>query len=163
MGVDLDSPDFKDTPKRFAKAMMSFKVKDKKEMPKITTFEHKGNDTLVMVKNLQVRSLCGHHLFPFFGIASVGYIPSNKKAGLSKFQRVLDFVASEPQDQEGLTERYLNLLVEEIDPKFIAVKLTCQHTCMSVRGAKVHDAETITFLSSGNTPTDLEMLQLQNF
>lgn len=136
---------------RVAKAMMTFRIKDEKEQPKVTTFEHTGKDTFVVVKGLEVRSLCGHHLFPFFGSASIGYVPKNKKAGLSKFQRVLDFVANEPQDQERLTERFLDILVRELDPKIMVVKMTCQHTCMTVRGVKCHDAETTTILGHGET------------
>lgn len=129
--------------------MMTFRAKEEGELPKITTFEHSGNSTFVVVKGLEVRSLCGHHLFPFFGTASVGYIPKKRKAGISKFQRVLDFVANQPQDQEGLTERFLDILVKAIDPEMMIVKLTCQHTCMVVRGVKCHGAETTTILEHG--------------
>ena len=148
MGINLNSPDFKETPKRFAKAMMEFRIKSDDEKPTITTFDMGGDrDGFVKVTGLEVRSLCGHHLFPFFGSAVVGYVPSDRKAGLSKFQRVLDFVANKPQDQEGLTEEYLNLLVKELDPQMLVVKVVCQHTCMIARGVKCHSSETTTIVN----------------
>ena len=161
MGIDLNSPDFKETPKRFAKAMMEFRVKDSDEKPNITTFStNKIDNGFVKVTGLEVRSLCGHHLFPFFGNAVVGYIPRDKKAGLSKFQRVLDFVANKPQDQEGLTDEYMNLLVEELDPLMLVVKVVCKHTCMVARGVKCHSSETTTISNYVRSSVGEEQKQL---
>lgn len=128
MGENPDRPDLKDTPKRFAKAMLSFSPN--KKAPVITTFKA-TSDGLVIINNLEVRSLCGHHLFPFIGTASVAYFPDKKKAGLSKFQRALDYIANRPQDQEALTKQLLDFLVKHIQPKGMMIKITAEHTCYS--------------------------------
>lgn len=146
MGENIGRSDILDTPRRFAKALLSFSP-NKKE-PQITVFDTQSTG-IVIVKNLEVRSLCQHHLFPFFGKGSVAYVPNGKIAGLSKFQRVMDFVAEKPQDQERLTKEFLDFLVDRIQPKYMIVKLECEHTCMKVRGVKCTDANTITIDSFG--------------
>jgi len=130
-----------------------------KEEPEVTVFESNSNG-VVVVKNLEVRSLCGHHLFPFIGTCSVAYIPNKFKAGLSKFQRVLDFVAEKPQDQENLTKEMLDFLVAKIQPIAMVVEITCQHTCMSGRGVKCHDAETYTSEEYNTDPTGLDLQRI---
>lgn len=92
---------------------------------------------------------CQHHLFPFFGSCSVAYIPNGYIAGLSKFQRVLDFFAERPQDQENITHQVLEYLVAHIQPKAMVVMCKATHTCMTVRGVKCHNGETITIESYG--------------
>lgn len=141
MGEDSGRADLVDTPKRFAKFMLDFSPK--KEKPKITTFECTSKG-LIAITGLDVRSLCSHHLAPFIGKASVYYYPKFKKAGLSKFQRALDYVANKPQDQENLTKELLDFLVQEIDPEGMCVKVTAVHTCMSVRGVRCSNSETTT-------------------
>jgi len=141
IGEDPDREDLKETPGRYAKAILGFSPQ--KEEPVMTTFLSNSNG-LVLVKNLEVRSLCGHHLFPFVGRASVAYFPKEKKLGLSKFQRALDFIANKPQDQEKLTSELMAYLIGVLEPHGIIIKLSCNHTCMSARGVKCHEAETIT-------------------
>jgi len=141
MGEDINREDLIDTPKRFAKYMMDFSPD--KEKPKLTTFVAKSHG-LVCVNGLEVRSLCSHHLAPFIGTASIAYYPKNKKAGLSKFQRALDYIANRPQDQEKLTKELLDFLVEEIEPLGMIIKITAEHTCMTARGVQCHQAETTT-------------------
>ena len=146
IGVDLSNPGVADTPKRFVKALKSFSPN--KEEPVVTMFpsESKG---VVTIKNLELRSLCQHHLFPFFGSCSVAYIPNGYVAGLSKFQRVLDFFAERPQDQENITHQVLEYLVAHVQPKAMVVMCKATHTCMTVRGVKCHNGETITIESYG--------------
>lgn len=151
-GYDVESPDFKGTPLRFAKVLTDFNTKYKEE-PVFTVFPHNPKIiTLVDVRDIDVRSLCAHHLFPFFGKARVVYVPSNKKAGLSKFQRVIDYLASMPQDQETLTQKVLTYLVEALAPVYLSVEIECLHTCMVARGAKSAQATTRTFASYGVCP-----------
>lgn len=144
LGENIEGEHMRDTPRRFAKALISMSTENAEvKKPKISTFEHNSN-TLVVVRNIEVRSLCRHHLFPFWGEAEIAYIPMGKKAGLSKFQRAMDYVAERPQDQENITEEFLNFLVEEIEPLFMVVKIKAVHSCMSVRGVKCSHADTIT-------------------
>jgi len=147
MGYDLNSPNFLDTPRRFAEAMLSFKA-DNTEEPKMTTFKVEDtveNLSIVTAKSLEVRSLCGHHLFPFIGECSVMYMPREKTLGLSKFQRALDFVANKATDQETITNELRDYIVKKTDPHFVIVYMRCKHTCMSARGVKCHNAETETY------------------
>ena len=150
MGENPERADLKDTPKRFVKALMSFSPQ--KDEPEVTLFKSNSSG-VVVVKNLEVRSMCGHHLFPFIGTCSIGYVPFEYKAGLSKFQRVLDHFAEKPQDQENLTKQMLDFLVKKINPRAMVITITCKHTCMSGRGVKCHDAETTTleeFVADGD-------------
>lgn len=147
MGYDLERQNFKDTPRRFAEAMLSFRG-DNKEEPKMTTFDVENtveNLSLVTAKNLEVRSLCGHHLFPFIGECSVMYMPREKTLGLSKFQRALDFIGNKATDQETITNELRDYIVEKTNPHFVIVYMKCRHTCMSARGVKCHNTETETY------------------
>lgn len=157
LGEDMNNPDIKETPRRFAKAMIDMSTATKIK-PKITTFPSNSN-AMVVVKGIEVRSLCLHHLFPFWGEATVSYIPNGKIVGLSKFQRAMDYIAEKPQDQENLTQEYLNFLVGEINPKFMMVKIKARHSCIAVRGAKAHNSETITLLTYGESdkPVNLNL------
>lgn len=141
MGENPKRADLRDTPRRVAQYFLGFSP-DKKA-PKITTFKAKSNG-LVMIEGLEVRSLCAHHLCPFIGTATIAYFPRTKKAGLSKFQRALDYIANRPQDQESVTKELLDFLVEAIEPRGMMVKLQCEHTCMTVRGVQCHNSSTIT-------------------
>lgn len=151
-GYDVESPDFKGTPLRFAKVLTDFNTKYKEE-PVFTTFPHNPSIvTLVEVIDIDVRSLCAHHLFPFFGVAKITYVPSERKAGLSKFQRVIDYLASIPQDQEALTQKVLTYLVDKLNPIYLKVEIECLHTCMIARGSKSSQARTKTIASYGTLP-----------
>jgi GTP cyclohydrolase IA len=141
-----NDPDMKDTPKRFAKYMRSFAKNRYTGADKnftFTTFPSKPNME-VTVDELEVRSLCAHHLAPFVGTCTISYTTRELKAGLSKFQRVVDYFASEPQDQEALTDKIACYLVEELQPENITVTMVCSHTCMTVRGVKNSHSKTTT-------------------
>tara|TARA_Y100000034_G_scaffold29728_1_gene36185 strand:+ start:56316 stop:56888 length:573 start_codon:yes stop_codon:yes gene_type:complete len=149
MGLDTTNPDIKNTPVRFAKALLSFS--DDKTEPNMTAFPVEGSlIPYVTVDKIEVRSLCAHHLFPFTGYASVVYLPKDEKLGLSKMQRAMDYVATRLTDQESITTKFLEFIKEKINPEYIAIKITCHHSCMSARGVKCHQAETITFLEYAN-------------
>jgi len=87
---------------------------------------------------------------PFFGTASIGYFPKKFKAGLSKFQRAVDYWAERPNNQEDLTRNILNFLKDKIEPSALVVILECEHTCMKIRGVKCHDSHTKTMLTFGD-------------
>lgn len=129
LGEDIAGEDMKDTPRRFSKALIDMST-ETKVAPKMSTFPSKSQ-SLVIVRGIKVRSLCRHHLFPFFGEATVAYIPNGKILGLSKFQRAMDYIAEKPQDQEKLTDEYISYIREHLDPKSIVVKITTVHTCYS--------------------------------
>jgi GTP cyclohydrolase I len=110
-----------------------------------TTFDL-GHDEMVMVRDIEVYSQCEHHLVPFFGVAHVGYIPSEdgRITGLSKLARLVDVFAKRPQVQERLTTQVADSLVRLLEPRGAIVVIECEHLCMSMRGVRKPGAKTVT-------------------
>ena len=110
-----------------------------------TTFDL-GHDEMVLVKDIEVRSVCEHHLVPFTGVAHVGYIPSHEGriTGLSKLARLVDVYARRPQVQERMTTQIADALMRILEPRGVIVVVECEHLCMSMRGIRKPGASTIT-------------------
>lgn len=110
-----------------------------------TTFDL-GHDEMVLVKDIEVRSVCEHHLVPFTGVAHVGYIPSTdgRITGLSKLARLVDVYARRPQVQERMTTQIAEALMRILEPRGVIVVVECEHLCMSMRGIRKPGASTIT-------------------
>ena len=110
-----------------------------------TTFDL-GHDEMVLVKDIEVYSMCEHHLVPFHGVAHVGYIPSEdgRITGLSKLARLVDVFARRPQVQERLTTQVADSLIEILQPQGVIVIVECEHLCMSMRGVRKPGARTVT-------------------
>ena len=125
------------------------------ESPKdnlIATFsEPKSSGNTVEINKIPVRSVCEHHLLPFFGFAEIKYIPKNGKIlGLSKFARIVDFFARKPQVQENLTSEIADYLWKTLSPVGLEVSLECTHTCMTIRGVKADSSTTKTTAKRGD-------------
>ena len=105
----------------------------KRNYEKFTTFET-TNDEMIVVNRIKVFSFCEHHLLPFFGYCNIAYIPHGKILGLSKFQRLVDSIASKPTLQESVTQEIADKVSEILNPKGVAVAMSCVHTCMYGRG-----------------------------
>lgn len=118
-----------------------------------TTFPSEGHN-MVIVKDINFYSLCEHHLVPFFGTVSVGYIPNEKILGLSKFARIVDVFAKRLQVQERLTNEILQTILTVLDPLGCAIKIEAKHLCMSMRGIKQDDANTVTTAFFGELDTN---------
>ena len=101
-------------------------------------------DEMVIVKDIDVYSLCEHHLMPFFGKAHVGYVPRGKVIGLSKIPRMVDVFARRLQVQERLTQQIAETIQKVIDPKGVAVVLECHHLCVMMRGVEKQNATMVT-------------------
>ncbi|GIG85217.1 hypothetical protein Pen02_01530 [Plantactinospora endophytica] len=110
-----------------------------------TTFEA-NHEELVLVRDIDVMSLCEHHLLPFRGSAHIGYIPGEhgRITGLSKLARLVEVYARRPQVQERLTSQIADLLMEKLEPRGVLVVLECEHMCMAMRGIQKAGARTIT-------------------
>ena len=152
LGLDLGHPDLLETPRRMAAALVELTTAPE---PDLTTFANdEGYDELVVVKQLPVRSLCEHHVLPFVGVAHVGYLPGDRILGLSKFARLVDFLARRPQTQERLTQQVADHLQERVRPRGVGVVIEAEHTCMSLRGARTPGARTVTSALSGELRED---------
>jgi len=128
----LGGKDFPDsTYKRTQKFYEELEIK--REYQKFTTFETKL-DEMIVINGIKVFSFCEHHLLPFFGYCSIGYIPDGHLLGLSKFQRLVDKIASKPTLQENITSEIADSLDKKLYPKGLGVAMTCVHTCMFGRG-----------------------------
>jgi GTP cyclohydrolase I len=142
LGQDVDSPHLHDTPRRVAAAYAELLTPEPFTM---TTFPNDGGyDELVLVRDVQFRSLCEHHLLPFQGVAHIGYLPADRIVGLSKLARVVEHYAHGLQVQERLTQQIADCLEQQLRPNGVAVVLEAEHSCMSVRGVRAAGARTVT-------------------
>jgi GTP cyclohydrolase IA len=147
LGADLEAPGLRDTPRRMAAAYGELLTP---EPFGFTTFVNEERyDELVVVRDIPFQSLCMHHLLPFHGVAHVGYLPAERIVGLSKLARVVAFFARDLQLQERLTTQIAECLQTNLDPKGVGVVLEAEHLCMSLRGAEVCGARTLTSSLAG--------------
>jgi len=147
IGEDPDRPGLRDTPARVARSYRElFAGLTQQPSDALTSFFELGHQELVLVKDIEVFSICEHHLVPFHGVAHVGYIPgvSGRVTGLSKLARLVDVFARRPQVQERLTSQIADALVEYLDPSGVIVVLECEHLCMSMRGVRKPGSRTVT-------------------
>jgi GTP cyclohydrolase IA len=113
-----------------------------------------SHENMVMVRDIELYSLCEHHLLPFFGKAHVAYIPDGKIVGLSKLPRVVEVFARRLQVQERLTEQIAQALTDVLRPKGVGVVIEAQHLCMMMRGVEKQNSKTITSAMHGSFRTD---------
>jgi GTP cyclohydrolase I len=147
IGEDPDRDGLRDTPERVSRAYREIFAGLWQEPEDVltTTFEL-GHDEMVLVKDIEVRSHCEHHLVPFTGVAHVGYIPSTdgRITGLSKLARLVDVFARRPQVQERMTTQIADSLMRILTPRGVIVVVECEHLCMSMRGIRKPGATTVT-------------------
>lgn len=152
LGVGIEDESVLETPRRMALAYAEMLTVPEFDM---TTFPNdEGYDELVLVENIPVQSLCEHHMLPFVGVAHVGYLPGERILGLSKFARLVDFHARNVQTQERLTKRIADHLQRQLSPYGVGVVIDAEHTCMSLRGARVAGARTVTSALFGQLRDD---------
>ncbi len=147
IGEDPDRDGLRRTPTRVAQAYAELFAGLRADPAEVltTTFEA-NHDELVLVRDIEVFSLCEHHLLPFHCAAHVGYIPGEdgRITGLSKLARLIEVFARRPQVQERLTTQIADLLMERLNPRGVIVVLECEHMCMSMRGIQKAGARTVT-------------------
>jgi GTP cyclohydrolase I len=105
---------------------------------------HERHDNLVCVRDIEIYSLCEHHLLPFFGKAHVAYLPNGRLVGLSKIPRVIEIFARRLQVQERLTDQVADALMEVLDPRGVGVVIEAYHLCMMMRGVEKQNSKTVT-------------------
>jgi GTP cyclohydrolase I len=156
------------TPERVAKALQfltsGYEV-DPAEILKGALF-HEDYSEMVLVKDIEVYSMCEHHMLPFFGKAHVAYIPNGKIVGLSKIPRIVDAFSRRLQVQERLTLEIRDCIQDTLHPQGVAVVLECAHMCMQMRGVQKQNSFTTTSAFTGvflnNDSTRKEFIQLIN-
>lgn len=152
LGLPIGAESMVDTPRRMAGAYLEMLTARDFDF---TTFANDdGYDELVLVQDIPVQSLCEHHMLPFSGVAHVGYLPGNRILGLSKFARLVEFHSRRAQTQERLTQQLADHLQEMLSPRGVGVVIEAEHTCMSLRGARVSGARTVTSALSGRLRDD---------
>ena len=148
LGQDPEAEHLRQTPRRVAAAFSELLTPDGFEL---TTFANEeGYDQLVLARDIPFRSLCEHHMLPFYGVAHVGYLPAGRIVGLSKLARVVDGFARGLQVQERLTKQIADCLDSRLRPKGVGVVLEAEHLCMSLRGVRARGSRTLTSELSGH-------------
>ena len=167
VGEDPDREGLRETPARVARAYAEqFAGLGKDPCSVLTTTFDEGHDEMVLVKDIEVWSVCEHHLVPFFGVAHVGYIPNEKGqiTGLSKIARLVDLYAKRPQVQERMTTQIADGLEQVLEPRGVIVVIQAEHLCMSMRGVRKPGARTVTSAVRGlfrdSQPTRAEAMSL---
>ena len=112
------------------------------------------HESMVMVRDIELYSLCEHHMLPFYGKAHIAYIPNGKIVGLSKLPRVVDVFARRLQVQERLTEQIAEALSDVLQPRGVGVVIEAQHLCMMMRGVQKQNSSTITSAMRGEFRDD---------
>ncbi|MGW1784389.1 GTP cyclohydrolase I FolE [Streptomyces sp. NPDC002143] len=147
VGEDPDREGLRETPARVARAYRELLagLTQKPEDVLTTTFDL-GHDEMVLVKDIEIVSLCEHHMLPFHGVAHVGYIPADngKITGLSKLARLVEVFARRLQVQERLTTQVADSLMKILEARGVIVVIEAEHMCMSVRGIRKPGAKTTT-------------------
>jgi GTP cyclohydrolase I len=167
VGEDPDRDGLLDTPARVARMYAEQFVGLRQEPEDVlTTVFDSENDEIVLVRDIEMYSMCEHHLVPFFGKAHIGYLPNEKGkiTGLSKLARLVDVYARRPQVQERMTYQIADALMRVLEPRGVLVVLEAEHLCMSMRGVRKPGAKTVTSAVRGtfreNSRTRAEAMSL---
>jgi GTP cyclohydrolase I len=166
LGEDPNREGLRRTPERFEKALRYLTSGYRQDPEKILNgaMFSVGYDEMVVVKDIEVYSLCEHHLLPFFGKCHVAYIPNRKVVGLSKIARLVNMYARRLQIQERLTSQIAKTIAEKLDPQGVGVIIEARHLCMVMRGVEKQHSAAVTSAMLGvfreNKQTRDEFLSL---
>lgn len=168
LGEDLTRDGLRDTPKRAAKAFQFLTQGYQQSLETIVNnalFET-DNDEMIIVKDIELYSLCEHHLLPFIGKCHVAYIPQGKIIGLSKIARIVDMFARRLQVQEKLTKQIAETVLDSVNAQGVGVIIEAKHLCMMMRGVEKQNSVMTTSVMLGSfrkdTRTRAEFLSLVN-
>jgi len=160
LGENPDRPGLIETPARVTKAWKHWTSGyQQSPVEVLKAFEDGAEEynELIVVRGIPVYSHCEHHLAPFFGKATVGYLPNGKIVGLSKLTRLVDIFSKRLQVQERMTMQIANALMEVLEPKAVGVVIKCRHLCMESRGIRAIGEETITSTLLGELQPNLAL------
>lgn len=151
LGEDITREGLVKTPMRAAKALAYVTRgyrQDPDDIINGAIFTHEGS-RMVIVKDIEFYSLCEHHILPFYGKVSIGYIPNGKTIGLSKLARLVDFYARRLQVQERMTAQICRIVMEKLQAKGVIVVCNGEHLCMKMRGVEKQLSATTTVETAG--------------
>jgi GTP cyclohydrolase IA len=151
VGEDKERDGLKMTPHRVARSMQFLLQgydQDPDEILQAALFDENYSE-MVIVKDIELYSMCEHHMIPFFGKAHIAYVPDKKIVGLSKLPRIVDVFARRLQVQERLTNQILHALDRNLKPQGVAVVIEAQHMCMMMRGVQKQNSVTTTSAFTG--------------
>ncbi|MBD0382341.1 GTP cyclohydrolase I FolE [Paenibacillus sedimenti] len=155
IGEDVDREGLLDTPARvtrmYEEIFAGYSANPRDVLG--VTFDEQ-HEELVIIKDIVYYSQCEHHMAPFFGKVHVGYLPSGKVAGLSKFARLVDVITRKLQVQERITSEIADILDEVLRPHGVMVVVEGEHMCMCSRGVKKYGSQTVTSAVRGSFRTD---------
>lgn len=162
IGEDIHRPGLIETPERISRMLSEMLQPDDY---RITTFPNEEHyDQFIICKDILFYSVCEHHVLPFFGKVTIGYLPNDKLIGLSKLVRLIQHRAARLQIQERMTQEIANTLEHTLKPQGIGVIIEAEHLCISARGAKMPGHKTITSAMRGalldNASARVEFLEL---
>lgn len=166
LGENINREGLLKTPERVAKSLQFLTSGNQVNPDDIMNqaIFHEEYSEMVIVKDIEIYSLCEHHMLPFFGKAHIAYIPDGKIVGLSKIPRVVDAFARRLQVQERLTIEIRDCIQRTLNPKGVAVVLECSHMCMQMRGVQKQNSKTATSAFTGifltNDATRKEFINL---
>lgn len=164
-GLDLGDENFTDTPRRLTDMYAElFAGLGRDPLQDLVVSFPADYQEMVIVRDIPFYSVCAHHFLPFFGDATVAYMPKGRVAGLSKLARVVETFARRPQLQERMTSEIANALMTALQPDGCAVVLKAEHLCMTMRGIKKPGSQTVTSANRGtfrdNAATRAEFMSL---
>ena len=168
-GEDPDREGLKKTPARFAKAMQFLTGGYAKSVPEVinNAIFKTGSTDMVIVRDIEIYSLCEHHLLPFYGRCHIGYVSKGKVLGVSKLARIMEVYSRRLQIQERLTEQIASAVQEAVGAEGVGVVMECRHLCMMMRGVEkqnsVMTTSTVlgTFRSNASTRAEFMNLALR--
>lgn len=166
LGEDPDREGLKDTPKRAAAAIRFLTAGYEQTIEEVVNGAVFSSDTdeMVIVKDIELYSMCEHHILPFIGKCHIGYLPRGRVLGLSKFARIVDMYARRLQIQEDLTRQVARAVMEATDARGVGVIVEARHMCMMMRGVQKQNSSMKTSVMLGdfrdNLPTRQEFLNL---
>lgn len=150
IGEDVNREGLIDTPRRIVKSWKEiYSGYNQNPSDLMTTFTNDKHDEIVLVKNIEMYSMCEHHMIPFFGKAHIAYIPDKKLIGLSKLARLIDLYSRRLQIQERIGDQVTNALMEYLAPKGAACIIEATHMCMRMRGVEKQNSVAVTSSMKG--------------
>ena len=158
LGEDPSRPGLQRTPERVEKSLRWLTQGYHQTLEGVigkAVFEE-PHESMIMVRDIELYSMCEHHMLPFFGRAHVAYIPNGKIIGLSKLPRIVDMFARRLQLQERLTDQVADAIMEVLDPRGVGVVIEASHLCMMMRGVEKQNSRTVTSAVRGIFRDDLK-------